>query len=84
MSDQTSEPSAPTTNSELGVVGAQAAAAEQQAAGNTPGPVAPVLGTGATLAVEALRLATAQNEPPAEVVSRAKAYLEFLKENSDG
>lgn len=79
MAGQTGTES-PTTNEGLGVVGAQMAAAEQA---NTPSEPTSPPESGSTLALEALRIANSDADP-AEVVSRAKAYLDFLKENSNG
>jgi hypothetical protein len=85
MTDPTSPDSTPTTNENLGVVGAQLAAADQQARGNTPeNPPPAVLSVGATLAYEALSLAHQMGGTPNEVVARAAEYLKFLKENSNG
>jgi hypothetical protein len=84
MSDQTSVDS-PTTNENLGVLGAQQAAAEKQARGNTPEPPTPNTGvSGASLAAEALSQANSVGGTPQEVVERAAVYLKFLKENNDG
>lgn len=78
-------PDSPTTNEQLGVVGAQAAAAEQQATGaNTPRAATPEQVRGFSLRHEALVLANKIGGAPSAVVARAKAYENYLKESSDG
>lgn len=85
MTDPTTEPSpTPTTNEELGVVGAQNARMEAADAAlrNTPQVYPPTLGVEATLAIEALTAANAVGGTPEEVADRAATYLQFLKGNS--
>lgn len=87
MTDQTSESSSePMTNEQLGVVGAQQAAAEATRAQTTGEPqfASTVITREDTLALEALSLANRHNEPCDQSVARAKRYLEFLKGQDNG
>lgn len=86
MTDPSTATSTPTTNEELGVIGAQQAAEEARRKTDTPAsPGATREGAGANLRREALQLATQTGdvEPPEDVVKRATAYENYLRGASD-
>ncbi len=68
----------PTTNEELGVVGAKAA--NDLAARTDTGPIPP---DDATLRLQGLQVAQMAGGSPSEVIARAKAYTDYLKDGSD-
>lgn len=83
MTDQTSTNSSePTTNEQLGVIGAQAA--QFEAPRNQGAEQSTVVTREDNLKLEALRLASALGESPTDSVTRARQYLEFLKGNDNG
>jgi hypothetical protein len=86
MTDPNTEISTPTTNDELGVVGAQLAAAEARRNPDTPvTPTVDDAAGSATLRSEALAYATRSGgmETPEDVVKRATAYENYLRGASD-
>lgn len=86
MTDTSTAISTPTTNEELGVIGAQQAAEEARRNPDTPAAAGGARSVdSATLRREALHYATQTGgtESPEEVVNRATAYENYLRGASD-
>ncbi len=85
MTDPTGQDSTPTTNENLGVIGAGLAAEEARRNADTPvDGVAQGGGDDRNLRREVLQLAIQTGGATDVIVDRAQQYLDFLKGNSDG